>query len=244
MEMPKLLRERCASLFTKFMDVYGDTKVKGVLLPLPPAETKGVIYMPDSFTSKTFDENAVYHSGADVKVLKVAPTDLGPGFLFEMKISNLLTLRDWGNEFGLHSSLQAACASIDFHVMMTDDEGKIWADQGVVNRLSWGSSCNGGSHVVFPSAPFITSIVQRQRDSGKMDLFDQKLVFADPFESEQFFPDEIFGLNKWLDDKVGMLYHRKDDKNLNKLGQWALSYMARMDNNILKLEEVEHEVAS
>ncbi len=241
----KLTTERYVSLTRKFMDTFGDNEVKGILLPLPPAEAKQVVYMPDCFESKNFDEkNSIDHHGHSIKVLGVKPTDFGPAFLFKLKLRDILRINEYSDRIGdVEAKIDAACASVSFHEFMRDDEGLIYADRCVINSLSWGGSCNGGSHVVFPLAPHLTSITQRQKDYGKMDLFEQQLIFADPFESEDFFPEETFGSNKWVDDKVGLLYVTKDlGKNLNKLGQWALSYLAKMDNNIFNLEVLANEV--
>lgn len=239
----------------KTFNTYRDMKLWVVALPLPPIAVRGLVYMPDSYTSKVFDGgDNIEHAGIDYKINSVVASSWGPAVLMRVKLGSLVSYQTTGN---LVVHAKSCCADVSYYgksnisVDNTDKKFDVALDV-VINKLKFFGSCNPGSHVVIPGAPFLSAIVQyaaAPQESG-IDVVsgvDTSAVYLDPWEVSHIFPTLNLSINKLVDNYIGKCAIDRSirrSSSLASLGAWAVPYLRQMRINNLLMEEPDYESRS
>lgn len=228
----------------KTFDKYKDRRVRLVCIPLPPTPARGKIYMPDAFLSKTYDHE--FDRSAEFRVVTTMPTKLGPAILAYVKLKDLV---QYDKENGsLEVSNSTCCATVHYYPMMEAEAGE-YVDEVQISSLSMMSrSCHPGSHFIVPRAPMLTALLQYAQAPSMEDEFNKgrtSLVdYMTPAEAEALFTACDFSVNTEIDKYIGrctidpkVLYYRVG----SGLGEWSKPYLRVMRNNLLRMEDLDHE---
>lgn len=216
----------------KTWDQHAGKTVKLICLPLPPTPVGDVIYMPDCFTSNTYDKE--FNRSPDFNAISMHPTPLGPAILAYIKLHKLISY-DQQTGF-LTVNVSTCCASISAYVGVRSDSGLIYVDECKIDNLRMiGRSCHPGSHYVVPKAPFLTSLLQYAQ-AGDRTL---TIEYMHPSEGERVFPHVDWSTNRGLDEYLGkcvvaprVSYFRAR----GGLGAWTQPYLRQMRVNLLLKE--------
>lgn len=214
-------------------DRYRYETVKIVSLPIPPTPVDGVLFMPDSFCSKVFD-NPI-ETDAEFKIAMVKHTKFGPAMLIYAPFGELIS---FDAETGyLEINAATYCARVSYYVLC-ESNGFKYADEVVIDSISSVSrSCHPGSHYIVPHAPHLTALLQYSQAPSLNDNRKLIITYLTPDEGEKLFPHCIFDTNKFVDDFVARCV--VDDqvsfyKTLGGLGEWSSEILRRLRRNILE----------
>jgi hypothetical protein len=209
-------------------DQYADKTIKLICIPLPPTPAHDVIYMPDCFTSDTYDKGFNRSPGFNAVTMK--PTPLGPAILAYIKLSKLIRF-DSCTGF-LTVQVSTCCATISAYVGHRGEDGLIYADECKIDNLTMiGRSCHPGSHYVVPKAPFLTSLLQHAQ-AGDREL---KIEYMHPNEGEKLFPHADWSTNRAIDEYLGKCVVAPEVsyfKARGGLGVWTRPYLRQMKINL------------
>lgn len=219
----------------KTYENYSYRRVKVVVFPTPPTPVDNTIFMPDSFSSKTFDKTDM----RKLQMISIVPTVYGPAVLSYLRLSDLLH-----NEKGLLDVNNATCcASVTFTVLF-DGNGLRYADRTNIDNLMLISrSCHPGSHMVVPMAPYLSALLQyaaAPHKDEKSRSSNLALTFVSPQEAGALFPGYDFSDNIELDRYVSRCTIDPKSsffKSGAGLGKWSDWYIRRLRRNILAMED-------
>ena len=228
----------------KTFDKYKDRRVRLVCIPLPPTPAHGIIYMPDAFLSKTYDHE--FERSSEFRVVTTMPTKLGPAILAYVKLKDLVNYD--GENGSLEVSNSTCCATVYHYPMMEAEAGK-YVDEVQISSLSMmGRSCHPGSHFIVPRAPMLTALLQYAQAPSMEDEYNRGrtslIDYMTPIEAEALFTACDFSVNTEIDEYIGrctidpkVLYYRVG----SGLGEWSKPYLRVMRNNLLRMEDLDHE---
>jgi hypothetical protein len=231
---------------------YEDYRVWMIAFPLPPVHIRGLLYMPDCYSSKTFDWGYGSILGAQVngyKVITVAESQYGPAVLISIRLGELLSVDSCG---GVSISRSSICASVSYanygELKHTDGNKYTHAREVTIDGLNFTRSCNAGSHVVVPQAPHLTALLQWDRTpstSGRADLavIARQLGYISPSQAELVFPGVKFGRNCFADTVVSTLCVSEKVRytaDMVGLGEWVVPYLRTLRTNHLRLGDPNH----
>lgn len=203
---------------------------------MPPTPVNGMLFMPDSFSSKVFDNNSI-KTNSEFKIAMVKPTVFGPAILLYVPFGNLV---EFDSTTGyLNVVVATFCARVSYYILCKSN-GIEYADQVVIDSLSTiARSCHPGSHYVVPKASYLTALLQYSQAPTYKDLDNRKLVltYLTPQQGEALFPHCLFDTNKFVDDYVAQCVI--DDqvsfyKTSGGLGEWSDGFLRRLRRNILE----------
>ena len=208
-------------------DDYATRTVKVICLPLPPTPVQDVIFMPDCFTSDTYDEK--FDRSADFHVVAMHSTPLGPAVLAYIKLNKLVSYNPNTGFLDVHVS--TCCAGISAYVGVRSDSGLIYVDECKIDSLTMiGSSCHPGSHYVVPKAPFLTALLQyRQAHERELDI-----EYMCPAEGEKIFKQADWQTNRDIDEFLGKCIIDPTTsyfKCRGGVGAWTRPYLRQMKIN-------------
>ena len=95
---------------------YEDVTVRVISIPLPPINTRGILYAPDGFASKTFDFGGDFdfgHTGVDIRAASIVPSAYGPAILLSLRFGDLIEFADDGY---LAVKRAAVCATVSYRL--------------------------------------------------------------------------------------------------------------------------------
>lgn len=230
-------------------DRYKDLKVCLIAIPLPPVHVRGLIYRTDSFSSKTFDMGFELNDKMSVadtyRAASIAPSQFGPAVLLTLKVNSLIGF-DQNGFLVVHRS--SCCATVSYAVRhsLKDGTGNRWdyADYVTLDNINFSRSCNPGSHISVPKAPYLTSLLQYAsapdggRHGGHEVLKD--FVYLSPDQAEALFPDWDFSANAGIDHWLSMCATQPKVRFTNSmvgLGDWTVPYLRQLRTNPLRMEE-------
>jgi hypothetical protein len=222
---------------TKWIDVmteeYLNRYVRVVLFPTPPTPVDDRLFMPDCFSSKTFDismdREQTFH------LISMLPTRYGPAVLADVKLSKIISVSE--GKVTVHNA--TCCATITYSILM-DQDGLRYADTADIKGLRLISrSCHPGSHFVVPMAPYLSSLLHYSLAPEK-DLKFQRPVnmlieYMHPDDAQLLFNCDFSG-NLSVDKFVSKCFvdHKVSFVNVRcGLGRWAFPYIRKMRRNIL-----------
>ncbi len=203
-------------------DLWGrfhERKVRVVAFPVTPTPVYGLIYKPDCFMSRVFD-----HQALDNEEIKASvATRNGPAFLCYLTLSNLLSFCNQHSvgqrSLGSYVTITAGayCARTSYFqferkksdrfgyvsaLRERDDDGNFYAKDVDVHSLNLTSrSCNAGSHLIVPNAPYLTALLHLNQG---MKL-DNGLCYLSQTECADLFPMVDFTKNQHIDRLVELL---------------------------------------
>lgn len=224
---------------------YRDLTVRLVSIPLPPLHVKGLIYRPDCFASKTFDKVFTLSHERVYRAASVTPSPYGPAVLLSLSLGELIGHDDEGYLTVVRSS---CCATVSYAVKhnLRDGKGQIWdyADAVTLDNINFTRSCNPGSHISVPRAPFLSALLQFDSapDGGRTYGHDTlgSFHFLAPSEAEILFPGWDFRVNEYVDTWLGMCAAKKGVKFKNEmagLGEWSVPYLRQLRTNYLRMQD-------
>jgi hypothetical protein len=200
--------------------------------------------MPDSFTSKTFDHT--FSRSSEFKVVTVMPSVLGPAILAYIKLGELVRYDDQTGVLEVFRS--TCCASVSFYPMFESEDG-VYADDVQVDSLNMmGRSCHPGSHFVAPNAPMLTALLQYAQAPSMEEKYAEGrtslITYMAPNQAGSLFPACDFTVNSEIDEYIGKCVI--DPKVIyckvgSGLGEWSKPYLRVMRNNLLRMEDLDHE---
>lgn len=224
----------------QFRNVVGEKPVRLVLFPTPPIPVGNVLFMPDSFTSKTFDSTLDFDRGdEDFHPISMLPTLYGPAVLAWIRLKNLVEVRG-GN---IHIWHATCCASVTYSVLF-DADGVRYADTTDLKDVSLISrSCHPGSHFVVPYAPYLTSLFHYALAPNRSEKL-LKFTYMHPDDAMVLFPDCDFTRNIAIDKFLArctidpkVQYYQTH----GGLGSWTKPYIRQIRRNLIDLEDTDHE---
>lgn len=214
--------------FKRAFDRVAYTRIRFVAVPTPPSLDRcGMILMPDSFTSDTFDGH--FDRSDTFRLLFVRPSEIGPLILMSAYLKDLISVQDDGV---VSVRFAAFCASISFYEDTIG--GKKYGLDVKINKLnSMGASCHPGSHIAIPRAPFLTAVLQHyQAKSFGHDAIE----YLDPTNAELLFPEVDFSKNGDADDLISVCHYKPYSKSQHPwdragIGMWTAEYLRVLRNN-------------
>jgi hypothetical protein len=222
--------------------------VRLVAIPVPPTTVQGIIFDPESYSSKVID---TWKSGEEmVSGMKMVTSffdpQLGPVFLVSTKLRHLLTMHDGAklepsSRFGIEAA--TFCGSVSF--WNVDLEGDTYADGVQLDRVQTvGSSCHPGSHYSIPRAPYLTALLQFNQgatvDPGnrgaetaeKRSMALDGFEYLDPDSAELLFPTVSWECNRIADDFVSKLpFQVWPAQIIGGPGAWVYPYLTQLRRN-------------
>lgn len=228
---------------------YRYLRVRVISIPLPPVHVHGLIYTPDCFASKTFDKtfpiNSFREFGlGECRAVSMAPSQSGPAILMTLCLGDLI---GYDAEGYLTVTRSSCCATVSYAVKhsLRDSRGQMfdYADFVTLDNLNFSRSCNPGSHITVPKAPFLTSLLQYDSapvgDGTRMFHRDDNLVYLPPEQGEMLFPNWDYEVNTEIDEYLSKCAVRSGVRyksNLSGIGEWVVPYLFRLRTNHLRLE--------
>lgn len=226
-------------------------RVRIVALPLPPVQVHGLIYRPDSFASNTFDkefdmgESCGSHTDK-FRAVDVVPSPSGPAIIISLRLGNLIS---FDNTEGTLTVLRdSCCATVTYQTKLglKIDGGVGRADHAInvsLKHLNFSSSCNPGSHIVVPDAPYLSALLQY---AGSPSEFGDRerhqiiknLSFYRPDEAKALFPGFDFSPNQAIDRYIASCAVNPDVKfyhTSSGIGEWVIKYLRQMRLNRLAM---------
>lgn len=219
-----------------------------ICFPLPPSPVKGVVFMPDSFSSKNFDGVNFDQDKEGFRPISMTWGEMGIAVLGKVKVSDLLFFDEEGL---LKVQNSTCCASSSASTIARDSHE--YVDDVVLDGLGLiKRSCHPGSHFSIPEAPFLTALLQwAQSPEGgnpqnKM-MWDQEVKRAEflvkylsPEEGKIYFPQANYSRNAIVDNYISKccVGHKVTiDRTLAGVGEWSRPYLKKLRRNILDLED-------
>lgn len=206
-------------------------KVWIIAVPIPPNPIKsdgGIIYMPDSYGSKSydlkFDRSDVY------SVIKVNWSEIyGPCILMSTKIKDLFSFRKYVTpRFG------SFCATVSAYREHLN--GKLFGFESIIDCLDeTPSSCNKGSHICIPDAPYMNSLIQLFCASSGYDC--EIIKYLSYSSGSLLFEDIDFSHNQYHDNIFSKLmvdqsrYCRKSIHDINGVDNVSFKFVKTLINN-------------
>lgn len=231
----------------KTWEKYKYLPVRVVAFPVPPVPVDGVIFMPDSFSSKSFDGqyDVDLATNDSKRILFAKSTHLGPAILVRMQLGDLLDYDDNGL---LDVKIGTFCAGVSFYIGFNNHKFK-YAEDVVVNSLRFTSrSCHPGSHYVIPKAPYLTALVQYCQAPDSKEVTDPRgldgFIYTTPEQSELIFPNVDFDKNILADKYIANCVVSKEVSCYNVmsgLGDWSHEYLRQLRLNRLVMEKKSYE---
>jgi hypothetical protein len=229
---------------------YREKNVRLICIPLPPTPVSGLIYLPDSFTGKTFDK--VFSRSAPFNVKAIEPTPLGPAILAWVRLKDLISYDEDGQLTVTHST---CCASVSYRGFESDErEGaREYAFDVDLDGLSMTSgSCHPGSHYVVPGAPYLSAFLQyaqapgngNRSDRGIRTRSDMQISYLTPDAGKLVFPYCDFTRNEEVDKyirKCTVDLSVSYGKILGGLGRWSMPLLKDMRWNRVKMGDMDYE---
>jgi hypothetical protein len=216
---------------------FAEIPVRVISLPLPPVKTRnGTIYMPDAFTSKSFDRS--FNRSKEFDVISMIHSEYGPAILAEVPLRVLISYTDKGIIEGKDVTI---CAKVSYYNFV-EENGIQFVDKIDIENLNLiHSSCHPGSHFVVPQAPHLTSILQYSQSSYRDVSPD--VLYVSPDDGEKLFPQWTWKMNSVVDNFVRSCVIENNVsyfKLSGGLGKWASPILRNMRNNALKTKEEFH----
>ncbi len=236
--------------YRQMLDNHGGRLVKIVALPLPPCPAHGVIYMPDSFTSKSFDGIPTFQSSHhQLQVLSCKRTEYGPAILAFVRLCDLI---DFNSRTGyLNCKKIAICARVSYRILCEDNYFTMADDISLESVDFGGSSCHPGSHIVIPKAPHLTAMAQYHKSPhrGELDNISELEViqYMDPTACELEFSEIDFSMNSVVDALISRCLISPTVSAYDVfggLGEWAAPFLKGMRKNVLSKESCHEFVTS
>jgi hypothetical protein len=226
------MKQMITDFMNRTWDEYADKTVKLICLPLPPTPVNDVIYMPDCFTSDTFDRG--FNRSKGFNAVSMHPTSLGPAILAYIKLQDLISYDKNTGFLTVHTS--TCCATISAYIGVRRDDGLIYVDECKIDNLRMiGRSCHPGSHYVAPKAPYLTALLQYAQATEREKL---EIEYMHPAEGEKVFPHANWDTNRAIDGYLGGCVIAPTVsffKVRSGLGEWTRPYLRQMKiNSILK----------
>lgn len=224
--------------YETMLDNHGGRSVKFVSLPLPPCPAHNKIYMPDAFTSKSFDGIPTFTSDSnELHVLRCKRTEFGPAILAITKLSDLIHF----DGHYIHAHKNAICATVSYRNFVTENQIDI-VDDVSLERISFGGgSCHPGSHLVVPKAPHLTALMQWQKAprNNEYQELSEVITYMDPLMCEMEFEGVDFSENEKIDALISHCIVEPSVSAYNViggLGEWAAPILKSLRNNALRKE--------
>lgn len=223
---------------------YGSLSVKVLCMPLPPSPVRNLIYMPDCFTSKTFDRE--FDRSEQFRAVAMEATDLGPAVLAVIKLKDLIGF----NSDGYLTVRNATCCATISYSVLCEEGGLKYAYDVQLDSLAMPTgSCHPGSHYTVPDAPFLTSLLQYAQAPFKPDeepaiKWDFRTVYASPDEGKAIFSNWDFHCNKIVDSYVARCAVQKDVSFIKidrAIGKWAWPFLKELRMNSVSIKEASYE---
>ena len=223
---------------------YRDLTIRLVCLPLPPTPVRGVMYMPDSFSAKSFDTTFDRSNGFNAVTTTLSR--LGPAVLAYIKLRNLIA---FGEDGLLRVEKSTCCATVSYNILR-DTQKCEYATETVIDNLNMMSrSCHPGSHYVVPQAPYLTAFLQyaqapENSDGAQRDGNSLEVVYMTPEEAEILYQDVNFSQNAKIDSYIRSCVIDTSISFLRTkggLGRWSTGFLATLRRNILEMEGSSYE---
>jgi hypothetical protein len=206
-----------------------------VAFPIPPVETAGLLFMPDSYDSSLFD----YNWSRNYNLTTMVITHLGPAVLMYEKVEKI---------FAYHNGMLsvkggACCAGTSFRVWddLRTPQGKrvdFARDVQLTSLKLVGASCNRSSHLVIPRAPFATAYSQYAVSKDRTAIGKETIQFLAPEQAERYFPGCDFAQNAGIDRVLSYFAVSREVGffKAGNIGNWARSPLVTLRNNGIYLE--------
>lgn len=217
-------------------DDWADKTVRAICFPLPPApigvDTRRIIYMPDSFTSKTYD---FIKTVSSYEVISIVPSEYGPAVLAYVPLFAFVRLVGNGLVMANRSTF---CASVSAYRKTIGKHR--YAFEADLNDLTLRlASCNPMSHYVVPEAPHLTALLQ-QAQASEHDRIE--MAYVSPFDLAigGLFPDCRFDRNREVDSYLSRcVLNQSIPLRCGSTGvlPWARPYVRRMRQNLIDIQE-------
>jgi hypothetical protein len=230
---------------------WGERKVRLLSIPLPPIAIRGLVYRPDAFASSTFDNtqdlnDTIGKATTAYKTVAVRPTKNGPAILIVTKLKELIQF-DSGTGF-LTVQRRSVCASVSYQVKFDLKDGRgnplDYAHNVTLKALNFSASCNPGSHLVVPDAPYLSALLQyaaSPKEGGSNSKIIKRVTYLTPDEGVAAFLGYDFSANRSVDGYIascaahpGVRYHH----NSEGVGDWVVGYLNRLRHNRYTLEGI------
>jgi hypothetical protein len=228
---------------------WGDRTVKVICMPLPPSPVRSLIYMPDCFTSKTFDN--VFDRDRQFRAVSMEATERGPAILAVVKLKDLIS---FDKDHGFLTIENATCCATISYYVICEENGLTYANEVSLDSLAMPTgSCHPGSHYVIPDAPYLTAILQyaqapereyQGRRGGWHHNKQLEIVYAAPDEGKAIFPQHDYHCNRIVDSYVARCAVHKDVSFARidgAIGKWAWPFLKGLRRNIVNIKEASYE---
>lgn len=223
-------------------ELYQYKTVRVISIPLPPIHVKGLIYRPDSFASKTFD-NVFDTYGSKYRSASVTHTPFGPAVLMTLPLEELIGYDQNTGFLTVHRA--SCCATVTYSLKMglkENGEKYDFAWNVVLDGLSFaGRSCNPGSHTLVPRAPHLTALIQYANAPEGYGFGVQTFQqYLEPEMGERLFPEWNFDGNAAIDAwiaKCTVDNNVRLKENTVGIGLWAIPFLRQLRINKLLMEE-------
>jgi hypothetical protein len=217
--------------------------------------------------SKSFDKKSSFDHEDQLNVVSIIPTEHGPAILSRMRLCDIISVdpQHWdrginqsiasGTNFvsqisdDLNVNVAALCMRVADNAFIKDGDLEFVDEVEILNVVSLGGSCNPGSHISVPCAPYLTALLQFSQADKDYDFDGQDKVipfhpYLSPEEAAALFPRVDFSRNKRIDKFIascsvnsGYSYFRTS----GGLKEWSAPYLKKLrDNRITPLSEEEY----
>lgn len=221
---------------------YQERYVRLVLFPTPPTPVHDRMFMPDCFSSKTFDISM--DRDKSFHLISMLPTRYGPAVLADVKLREIFNVSN--GKITIDNA--TCCASITYTILL-DKDGLRYADTADIEGLRLISrSCHPGSHFVVPMAPYLSSLLhyalapQDKKIADYYSAVEMNFEYMHPDDAQSLFNCD-FSMNLSIDKFVSRCYISSTVRCTNTsggLGRWAFPYIRKIRRNILHRGE-DHE---
>jgi hypothetical protein len=223
---------------TETYEKYRDKTIRLVAIPVPPVPVKGVIFKPDSFSSKSYDGNhEIYETEHDEKVVSSHWTEHGPALLVYLPLKTLIKITPEGY---LTVDVSTFCATISY--LTFEKHGITYAKDATLDCLSLiARSCHPGSHYTVPQAPYLTALLQfaqapnidEDNNRERERSLEINQHYLSPWEAEMIFPTVPWDKNKEIDEFISKCVVNDVSffKTFGGPGQWSIPYLRTLNRN-------------
>ena len=230
-------------------------RVRIVAIPLPPIAIKGLIYSPDCFQSDTFDntydckDNIRGRDTTCYRSIDIVPSKIGPAILISIRLKDLV---GFDARLGtLNVQRDAICASVTYQTKYDLATGKDIPERKLdyayavkLEALNFQRSCNPGSHLVVPNAPYTSAILQYAASPQATENENSKIIkdlhFVSPDEARALFPEFDFSANIEIDQYIATCAVQPEVKYYHRstgVGPWVVPYLQKLRLNRISMEE-------
>jgi hypothetical protein len=224
----------------QFKNVIGEKAIRLVLFPTPPTPVGDVLFMPDSFSSKTFDKSLDFNrDDGSFHPISMLPTLYGPAVLAWIRLKHLIGVKNGQLEI----KYATCCARVTYSVLF-DAHGIRYADTTTLEDVSLTPrSCHPGSHFVVPYAPYLTAMFHYALAPGRSEKLI-RFTYMHPDEAMMLFPECDFTRNIVIDKFLSRCTIDPKVRYCNThggLGSWTKPYIRQIRRNLVDLEDTDHE---